>query len=97
MEGMGQKKLYFPLLKSGKRQKSPLGRSGTGVCNVATTKTDSVSFTLKLTNTNNRRAGASNRIGNVFKVVVKDRGKSKLVFPILLYTLHFEGLPIYCT
>ena len=27
MEGMGEKKLYFPLLKSGKRQKSLLGRS----------------------------------------------------------------------
>ena len=34
MEGMGggggvegEKKLYFPLLKSGKRQKAPLGRS----------------------------------------------------------------------
>ena len=26
-EGMGEEKLYFPLLKSGKRQKAPLGRS----------------------------------------------------------------------
>ena len=72
-----EKKLYFPLLKSGERQKSPLGRSG------------SVPYALKLTNTNNQRAGVSNRIGNVFKVVVSDRGKSKLVFPILLYTFVF--------
>ena len=72
-----EKKLYFPLLKSGERQKSPLGRSG------------SVPYTLKLTNTNKQRAGVSNRIGNVFKVVVSDRGKSKLVFPILLYTFVF--------
>ena len=27
MEGMGEEKLYFPLLKSGKCQKAPLGRS----------------------------------------------------------------------
>ena len=27
MEGMGEEKLYFPLLKSEKRQKAPLGRS----------------------------------------------------------------------
>ena len=27
VEGMGEEKLYFPLLKSGKRQKAPLGQN----------------------------------------------------------------------
>lgn len=73
-EGDGAEKAKFSSFEVRKTSKIPLKTKWHS--NVATTTTGSVLYALKLTNTNNRRDGVSNRIGNVFKVVISDRGKS---------------------